>query len=292
VQSGYAAGYAASVLIYPIVFAVLPQGLAWRAFLIVGILPGLFVFIIRRLVPEPDIFIETNKAMEKQHVSPAISTIFRREYLRTTLVCLILSSGVLGGAYVMITWLPTYLRLAMGMPVTQTAGFLIVNILGSLTGPVAYGLLSDRIGRRKSFVVFLLLQTVNAAIYMFAPVSTSVILVLGFFLGAFQGGLASGLVPTFSELYPTELRANGASFCAGVGRGLASVMPAMVGLLSVKMSLPIAMGVCAIAAYAVGIAAALMLRDNTGVDMRDLDRERGTLVARTGSNPSGVAAPI
>jgi sugar phosphate permease len=127
-------------------------------------------------------------------------------------------------------------------------------------------------------VAFLLCQTVNAAIYMFAPVGTSVILVLGFFLGAFQGGLASGLVPTFSELYPTELRANGASFCAGVGRGLAAVVPAMVGVLSVKMTLPIAMGVCAIASYAVGITAALMLRDNTGVDLHNLDRESRMVV--------------
>lgn len=289
VQSGYAAGYAASVVIYPVLFALLPQALAWRAFLIVGFLPALFVFLIRRLVPESKIFVETNEVIEKGHTAPGIGAIFRKPYLRTTLICLMLSCGVLGGAYVMITWLPTYLRLAMGMPVTQTAGFLVVNILGSLTGPVVYGLLSDRIGRRKSFVAFLICQTVNAAIYMFAPVGTSVILILGFFLGAFQGGLASGLVPTFSELYPTELRANGASFCAGVGRGLASVVPAMVGVLSVDMTLPIAMGVCAIASYAVGIAAALMLRDNTGVDLHALDRESRMVDHGAAMNSGGGA---
>jgi MFS family permease len=288
VQSGYAAGYAASVIIYPVLFALLPQALAWRAFLIVGFLPALFVFLIRRLVPESKIFVETNEVM-KERAAPSIGAIFRGPYLRTTLICLMLSCGVLGGAYVMITWLPTYLRLAMGMPVTQTAGFLVVNILGSLTGPIVYGLLSDRIGRRRSFVVFLLCQTVNAAIYMFAPVGTSVILILGFFLGAFQGGLASGLVPTFSELYPTELRANGASFCAGVGRGLASVVPAMVGILSVDMTLPIAMGVCAIASYAVGIAAALMLRDNTGVDLHDLDRKSRMSDRSAATIPGGGA---
>jgi MFS family permease len=291
VQSGYAVGYAASVVIYPILFALLPQTLAWRAFLIVGFLPALFVFLIRRLVPESQIFVETNKVMEKERVAPSIATIFHKQYLRTTLTCLMLSCGVLGGAYVMITWLPTYLRLAMGMPVTQTAGFLIVNILGSLTGPIVYGLLSDRIGRRSSFVVFLLCQTVNAAIYMFAPIGTSVILILSFFLGAFQGGLASGLVPTFSELYPTELRANGASFCSGVGRGLASVVPAMVGILSVKMTLPIAMGTCAIVSYIVGITAALMLRDNTGVDLHELDRESGILARGSDAKSAMSALP-
>jgi len=128
------------------------------------------------------------------------------------------------------------------MPVTRAAGFLFVNIFGSLTGPVFYGILSDRIGRRQAFVAFLICQAINAAIYMFVPLSPTIILILGYFLGAFQGGLASGLVPSFSELYPTELRANGSSFCASVGRGVASIVPGMVGILSVQLTLPVAMG--------------------------------------------------
>jgi MFS family permease len=276
VQSGYAVGYAMSVVAFPIVFALAPQGIAWRIFLVIGLLPALLVFVIRRLVREPEIFVETRKTLRDQHAAPKISAIFAPQFLRTTITCLLLSTGVLGGAYVMITWLPTYLQSALGMPVTKTAGFLFVNILGSLTGPVFYGLLSDKIGRRQAFVAFLVCQAINAAIYMFMPIGPTIILILGYFLGAFQGGLASGLVPTFSELYPTELRANGSSFCASVGRGVASIVPGMVGILSVQLTLPIAMGVCAIASYIVGIIAALMLRDKSGIDMRTLDRESGS----------------
>jgi hypothetical protein len=53
--------------------------------------------------------------------------------------------------------------------------------------------------------------------------------------------------------------------------------------------LPIAMGVCAIASYAVGIAAALMLRDNTGVDLHDLDRESRMSARNPATNPGGGA---
>ncbi len=156
VQSGYAAGYAASVIIYPILFALLPQALAWRAFLIVGFLPALFVFLIRRLVPESQIFVETNKVMEKERVAPSIATIFHKQYLRTHAD---LSDAVMWRAWRRLCHdhlASDVSETGDGMPVTQTAGFLIVNILGSLTGPIVYGLLSDRIGRRRSFVVFLL----------------------------------------------------------------------------------------------------------------------------------------
>jgi MFS family permease len=281
VQSGYAVGYAISVVAFPIVYALAPQDLAWRIFLVLGLLPTLLVFIIRRLVGEPEIFVETRKAMKQQDTAPSIAAIFAPQFLRTTITCLMLSTGVLGGAYVMITWLPTYLQSALGMPVTKTAGFLFVNILGSLAGPVAYGILSDRFGRRWAFVAFLICQAINAAIYMFFPISPSMILILGFFLGAFQGGLASGLVPSFSELYPTELRANGSSFCASVGRGVASIVPGMVGILSVQLTLPVAMGACAIASYIVGIIAALLLRDKTGIDLRTLDRESAVSAVET-----------
>jgi MFS family permease len=295
VQSGYAVGYALSVLAFPVVYALFPQAQAWRVFLLLGLLPALLVFIIRRLVREPEIFVETRRALRDQQAAPKIGAIFQPQFLRTTITCLFLATGVLGGAYVMITWLPTYLQSALGMPVTKTAGFLFVNIFGSLTGPVFYGILSDRIGRRQAFVAFLICQAINAAIYLFVPLSPAIILILGYFLGAFQGGLASGLVPSFAELYPTELRANGASFCASVGRGVASIVPGMVGILSVQLTLPVAMGVCAIASYIVGIIAALLLRDKTGIDLRTLDRESAVSAVqavgkgRTDTNSSAAA---
>jgi gas vesicle protein len=68
----------------------------------------------------------------------------------------------------------------------------------------------------------------------------------------------------------------------------------MVGILSAQLTLPVAMGACAIASYAVGIVAALLLHDKTGVDLRTLDRERAVSAVqaaghRTNTN-SSVAA--
>lgn len=90
---------------------------------------------------------------------------------------------------------------------------------------------------------------------------------LSFFLGAFQGALASGMLPTFSELFPTAVRASGQGFCLGGGRGFGSVVPATVGILAATGPLGAAMGGCALVSYAVAFAAALLLPETSGTDL-------------------------
>lgn len=91
----------------------------------------------------------------------------------------------------------------------------------------------------------------------------------GLLVGAFQGGLASGLPLAFSELYPTQIRANGAGFCTSFGRGLGSIMPAAVGFAAAHASLPTAMGTLAVTAYAIAFVAACWLPNATGVSMSE-----------------------
>ena len=90
---------------------------------------------------------------------------------------------------------------------------------------------------------------------------------LAFFLGAFQGALASGMIPTFSELFPTRIRASGQGFCVSGGRGFGSVVPATVGLLAATHPLGLAMGTCAIASYAVAFLAAIALPETSGTKL-------------------------
>jgi MFS family permease len=224
---------------------------------------------IRRFVPDSDIFVESRKqkALAKA-AQENFWEIFVPPHLKNTITATVLSTGILGGAYVMITWLPTYLRTVLHLRVGSTAGYLALNIVGSFVGPFAYGLLSDWIGRRKSFMIFLCCQATNVAIYMFAPINAPTTFILGFFLGALQGGLASGMLPSFSELFPTRIRANGQGFSLSGGRGFGAVVPAMVGILAAALPLGKAMGICALSSYAVALTAAYLLRETKGVDMR------------------------
>lgn len=265
VQSGYAVGYAISLTVMPVVFAFLPEDIAWRAFFAIGLLPALLIWFIRRLVPESEAF----KQVSKQSKKIDLSVIFSREHRRITLISTVLASGIFGAAYIMITWLPTYMRMVLNLPVASTSGYLAVNIIGSLIGPFVYGLISDYISRGRAFMLFLVCQTIVVSVYMFAPINMTIVLALGLLLGAFQGGLASGLPLAFSELYPTRIRANGAGFCTSFGRGFGSIMPAAVGFASTQMSLPAAMGIFAVSSYLIAFVAAMCLPNATGVEMSD-----------------------
>lgn len=266
VQSGYAVGYAISLTLMPVVFAWLPEHIAWRAFFAIGLLPAFLIWFIRRLVPESAAF---TQAASQQRQKLNIKDIFGAQHRRVTLISTVLASGIFGGAYIMITWLPTYMRMVLNLPVASTSGYLAVNIIGSLLGPFVYGRISDHISRGRAFLLFLVCQACVVSVYTFAPINMTVTLGLGLLLGAFQGGLASGLPVAFAELYPTRIRANGAGFCTSFGRGFGSIMPAAVGFASTGMGLPTAMGVFAISSYAIAFIAALCLPDATGADMTE-----------------------
>ena len=61
VQTGWAIGSAASVLVYTGLYALLPEATAWRALFAVGLLPALFVFWVRRYIDESEIYRETSR---------------------------------------------------------------------------------------------------------------------------------------------------------------------------------------------------------------------------------------
>lgn len=280
VQSGYAAGYAVSVALLPVIASMFPEQLGWRVFFAIGVIPAGLVFFIRRLVPESGVYRDARAAHAAGANAPPFWEIFARAHLRRTLAAVIMATGIFGGAYVMITWLPTYLRTVLHLSVATSSGYLAMNILGSLVGPVCYGWLSDRVGRRPAFMSFLVLQAINVAIYLLLPVGATVIIVLSFFLGAFQGALASGMLPTFAELFPTNIRASGQGFCLGGGRGFGSVVPATVGLLATATPLGTAMGTCALVAYAVAFCAAIFLPETSGTDLQAaIDEPAGAVVA-------------
>jgi MFS family permease len=195
--------------------------------------------------------------------------IFARAHLHRTVAAVVMATGIYGGAYVMITWLPTYLRTVLHLSVATSAGYLAFNIVGSLVGPFLYGWVSDRVGRRPAFMAFLVLQAANVAAYLLAPIGPAVTIGLSFFLGAFQAALASGMLPTFAELFPTYIRASGQGFCLGGGRGFGSIVPATVGLLTASLSLGTAMATCALCAYVVAFGAAVFLPETSGTDLHE-----------------------
>src|SRR5437867_4326505 len=52
-QAGWAIGWGMATVLYAVSFTMLPETTAWRVLFMVGILPALLVFLVRRYVEEP-----------------------------------------------------------------------------------------------------------------------------------------------------------------------------------------------------------------------------------------------
>ena len=129
----------------------------------------------------------------------------------------------------------------------------IMQNLGGFLGIYAFGIVTQRIGRRPAFAAaFLMAMLSTAAVFLFlkpGPVSGR----LGFWeqivcfhqifwliplMGFCQLAIFGGYAIYFPELFPTHLRSTGISFCYNVGRFVAASGPTLLGLLTNRVFTP------------------------------------------------------
>jgi MFS family permease len=194
-----------------------------------------------------------------------------------------LAAGGLGGNYVTLTWLATYLRTVHGLSVLGTGAYLGFNIFGSFLGYVISAHLSDWLGRRKTFVIMALAAGVTVTAYTLLPLGPTAVLLLGFPIGFFQSGIIAGMGATFAELFPTHVRATGQGFSYNTGRAVGSFVPALVGVLAASVGLGTAMGLCAACAYVFVLIASALLPETRGREL-----ETASAQAAVGGNLAAV----
>src|SRR3974390_456070 len=185
VQGGWAVGWAVTAISYTVLFSVLPAATAWRAMFWIGILPALLVFYIRRNVPEPEVFHQTREREAAIGRGSRFLEIFSPAVLKITFLTALLATGVQGGYYAITTWLPTFLKTARGLSVLNTGGYLFVVIVGSFVGYMVSAWLADRLGRRRTLILYAVCSFVTVTAYTYLPISNQLMLVLGFPLGFF-----------------------------------------------------------------------------------------------------------
>jgi MFS family permease len=271
-QSAWPVGWGLAALVATLFFSVFPQDIAWRVLFWFGLSPALLVFFVRRFVTEPSVFAQTRQNMAAAGKAANFLEIFSAPMLRTTILSCMLSTGALGGYYAITTWIPTFLRTERKLTVLGTGGYLAVIIIGSFIGGLVSAWLNDRVGRRPTFILFAVLSLITVVGYTQIPLDDRTMLYLGFPLGFFSQGIFAGMGPFLTELFPTRMRGSGQGFSYNFGRGIAALIPFLVGLLSAKLSLGQSIGVFAAIAYGVMIAAALALPETKG---RQLTSEAG-----------------
>jgi MFS family permease len=240
-QSGWAIGYAAAVLAAG---AIQPR-FGWRAVFFVGILPAFFALWVQRRVAEPAIW------RERGRVAGRKPSIFGKGIVGLTIVLTLMNTCTLFGWWGFNLWLPSYLKSSpaqggAGLGAAATTGFLFVMQAGMWVGYVSYGFISDRVGRKKSYVTYLLAAAVLLAIYVSIRDRTA-LLVLGPCVAFSATGYFSGFGAVTAEVYPTTVRATAQGFTYNIGRLISAAAPYLVGSLADTHGFGAALLVCSAA---------------------------------------------
>lgn len=249
-QSGWAIGYAAAVLVSGFV----QPRYGWRAVFFIGILPALFTLWVQRRVKEPAIW---TAASRSGRPSPGLGSIFKSGILGLTIVLTLMNTCTLFAWWGFNLWLPSYLKSSpqqggVGLGTAATTSYLFIMQAGMWFGYVTFGFVSDRLGRKKTYVTYLLSAAVLLAIYVTVRVPV-VLLVLGPFVAFAATGYFSGFGAVTAEVYPTSVRATAQGFTYNIGRLVSAAAPFLVGSLADTHGFGAALLVCSAAFVAAAI---------------------------------------
>ena len=263
-QAGWAIGWGAAALLYALTFSLLAPSTAWRVMFFAGVTPAVLVFFLRRLVSESEVYASAGALRTSPRPANAFVEIFKPPLVKITILGGLVGAGAQGGYNALTTWLPTFLRAERGLSVLDSSGYLAVFIVGSFCGYITGGYLSDRLGRRVTFLLFAIAAGILVVLYTAVPFGNSAMLILGFPLGFCGAGVFSGMGAFYTEQFPTHVRGVGQGFAYNVGRAIGAVFPALVGFLSGRLGLGLAIGLFAGVAYSVMAIAAFMLPETKG----------------------------
>jgi MFS family permease len=206
----------------------------WRAVFFVGVVPAFFTLWIQKRVKDPEIW--KARRLAPRPSGAGFSLIFGKGRLRLTALVTLMNAFALFAWWGLNLWIPSYLSMAagqggVGLSTGLMSGLVIFMQVGMWLGYVSFGFLSDKAGRKKTYVGFL----IAAAFFVFLYSSTKqplFLLLLGPFVAYFGTGHFSGFGALTAELYPTSVRATAQGITYNTGRIVSALAPFVVGSLA------------------------------------------------------------
>src|ERR1041385_3299685 len=247
-------GWHGGVLLAAFLIPVLLPKVGWRGMFLLGVLPAVVAFAVRRVLHEPEIFVRKHAARKQNSFSILVND---GQTIRTTIGIAILCAVQNFAYYGLMVWLPSYLSKGLGLSLTKSGLWTGVTVLGMACGIWLCGQLSDRVGRRPVFLIFQIGALVM--VFLYSRISqASMLLWVGAIMGIFVNGLNGGIGALMSEAYPTIARATAQNTLWNIGRAIGALGPITVGALAEKYSFQAAIALLA-SVYFLDIFATLFL---------------------------------
>jgi MFS family permease len=207
-----------------------------RIVFLVGILPALLVFWIRREVPEPQ---EWHRARSKAgEALPGIRDLFRPEIRGLSILLILVCATSLTAHWAFMFWYQQHLRNLPDLADWSAEAksrfvsvAMFVVMIASIVGNFAAAALARRIGYRLAISLMALGYFLAMVGTYSVPRDHVTLLILLPVISVFSG-LFALFTMYLPPLFPTLLRTTGAGFCYNIGRVFAGVGTVSFGLLS------------------------------------------------------------
>jgi MFS family permease len=288
-QSGYGwGGLLASLVWFGLVSTNWLGNETWRLAYLVGALPALLVFYLRREMEESERWLAVVQ-IEKDNASKAaaagtVETVRRRNPLvvlfadvtaaRRTLVAFLLALCTASAWFVVVTFLPAYgeqLAKAGGwQPGIWGARISTIFVVGGILAYFLAGFIADLIGRRLFLVLGYGGALITNVIAFSFTGSVETFAALVFLNGIFCFGFAYCWMAIYLvELFPSKIRATASSLVFNTSRVLAALAPIVAGqLISYTHSVPqTVMAFCVF--YLGGLLLPWLLPETKGKELPD-----------------------
>ena len=253
-QEGYAAGY----LLAAVAAYFLLDRFGWRPMFFLGGAPALLALFIRVAIKESEVW-QKSKAKSWSHLVRGLAGHWKLWIYLTLLMAMMnFSSNGTQDQY------PTFLYEARGLGKTVYPKVVMVMMIGAILGGLAFGLASDRFGRRRTMIAALV--GALAVVPLWALSEQRGFLVAGAVLMQFMVQGAWGVIPAhLSELSPDQVRGFLPGFSYQCGNYIAASIAWVQAKLAEHYAYPQVMAISAALIFAGAILVTALGRERQGV---------------------------
>jgi MFS family permease len=244
----------------------------WRVMFFSGLLSSLLGWFVFRTLEESPFWTEMRKRKLANKATPSASPLkllFSPAHRKVLFLNLLITTGGGAGYYLTSGYMPTVLKVVNHVANGTASLILIASSISAFVAAVAVGMLSDVIGRKKTFLAIGLLSAVLIPILYLSLAHADGLAEITFYAMsiAFLGNAVYAPVLIFlNERFPTEIRATGTGLSWNIGFAIGGIMPTFVSLMSATPAdIPVSLSIftaCFFVLFLIGALAAPETKGN------------------------------